>query len=289
MLYLLQMEDGKMDEDVQIVKNQLETKGNQYVHSTFNCNLSMMNSSQSLRDSICQDGIMLRNGRKIPKYIPIGSIEFVQSYLNLLGVDTMNPIEVPKCLQKPCFLNRDYRIVEARNIPKKGNIFMKRADKLKEFSGCIDFSQENHPMKEVEDGLWQVSEIMDILSEWRIFVHNGRIINCVPYFSKNELQSVYFPDRELLNRMLAEIALARNIHHAKLPFSYTLDVAVTSEGTSLLEMHPWVSIGLYGYLFGNDLLYAYQNGIDYYLNDNVPVEPCHIRRVIEKEFERRVF
>ena len=34
------------------------------------------------------------------------------------------------------------------------------------------------------------------------------------------------------------------------------------------DNHNFVSVGLYGTLWGNNLIYAYKDGIDYVINDN---------------------
>jgi hypothetical protein len=43
---------------------------------------------------------------------------------------------------------------------------------------------------------------------------------------------------------------------------------VGKEGTAIIEIHNFTSIGLYTTIWGNELLYAYRDGIDYLLNDN---------------------
>ncbi len=48
-----------------------------------------------------------------------------------------------------------------------------------------------------------------------------------------------------------------------------MDIAVIRDrGTAILEVHPWVSVGLYGYMFGSSLPYCYRDGFEYYINSN---------------------
>ena len=54
--------------------------------------------------------------------------------------------------------------------------------------------------------------------------------------------------------------------------SYTIDVAVTSKGTCILEVHNFTSCGLYSTIWGSGLIYAYKDGIDYLRNDNHKLE-----------------
>ena len=44
------------------------------------------------------------------------------------------------------------------------------------------------------------------------------------------------------------------------------------EGTAIIEVHNFTSVGLYTTLWGTDLLYAYRDGIDYLVNDNKIIE-----------------
>ena len=53
------------------------------------------------------------------------------------------------------------------------------------------------------------------------------------------------------------------------PKAYTMDIAVIRDrGTAILEVHPWVSVGLYGYMFGGSLPYCYRDGFEYYIKTN---------------------
>jgi hypothetical protein len=56
------------------------------------------------------------------------------------------------------------------------------------------------------------------------------------------------------------------------PRSLTIDVMVTDKGTELIEIHPFVSCGLYGTLWGDSLVYAYRDGIDYVLRHNTRID-----------------
>lgn len=55
--------------------------------------------------------------------IPVGTIDFVETYLKntVKGFYRENPIEIPKYLRTDEFLKRDYKIVEYKDIPTRGN------------------------------------------------------------------------------------------------------------------------------------------------------------------------
>lgn len=55
------------------------------------------------------------------------------------------------------------------------------------------------------------------------------------------------------------------------PKAYTMDLAVNEKGTLLLEIHPWIAVGLYNSLWNRNLLYAYRDGIQYVLDFNTQI------------------
>ena len=79
------------------------------------------------------------------------------------------------------------------------------------------------------------SEVIDILSEYRVFVNNAKIIHSSNYlgdFTKNI-------DYTYVENLISKIKYK--------PISFTLDVALLKDGTSeLIEMNDFWSIGSYG-------------------------------------------
>ena len=52
-----------------------------------------------------------------------------------------------------------------------------------------------------------------------------------------------------------------------------MDLMVSKiKGTAIVEVHNFTSCGLYSTIWGDNLLYAYRDGIDYLINDNKPIE-----------------
>ena len=81
----------------------------------------------------------------------------------------------------------------------------------------------------------QVSTILDdIESEWRVFVYKGKGIDVKNYSG----DPFAFPKTERIYQFIDQ--------YTEAPEAYTLDVAVTKNGTWVLECHDFYSCGLYG-------------------------------------------
>lgn len=205
-------------------------------------------------------------GDSMKKALPVGTIDFVTAWLDrFYGISRENPIEVPPCLRRWEFLKRDYRILRAEDVPHEGNYFIKDASELKSFSFAGDLSHLFLPNDEDNNyqlnplHLYQVSENVDILAEYRVYIMGGEI-RAMSCYAGNPC---IFPDASLIQK-------ANGIYSCQqdFPQSYSMDVMVTERGTSLIEIHNFTSIGIYYSLFEDDLLYAYRDGIDYLLNHN---------------------
>lgn len=82
----------------------------------------------------------------------------------------------------------------------------------------------------------QVSTVLDeIISEWRVFVYKGEGIDVKNYAG----DPFAFPNVHRIKEFIERFESA--------PESYTLDVAVTKDGTWVLECHDFFSCGLYGF------------------------------------------
>lgn len=246
MKFLLQKEDSGLDIDVHILKDNLDRQ--KYLHSYEYRNRKEMSSYSE------------------NKYVvPVGDLDFMGAYLrNCYGITQMNPIEVPEILRQPSFLKRDYSIVDRSDLPKEGTYFVKYVSKLKEFSysGMIERLQDVKVGEQffLKEGLYQVSEVVEILSEYRCFVHEDRLVAIHHYDGNFRI----FPDISLIIS-----AVQTYIRDDTRPKAYTMDVAVIKDrGTAILEIHPWVSVGLYGYDFDNSLPYCYRDGLQWYIEQN---------------------
>lgn len=252
MEFLLQKENGDFDIDVRILKEELDKQ--KFAHSYHTCSLGDL---IALFDS--------GSGDKLTGIIPVGTLEFVQMFLSdVHGVSNMNPIEVPDVLRQDRFLKRKYSIIPREKLPESGYFFVKFVSKLKEFSytGLIEHLGRDTGV-ELKDGMYQVSEVVDIESEYRCFIHDDKLVAVNHYDGKCDV----LPDMTLI-----KAAIGNYMREPTRPKAYTIDVAVIKgRGTAVLEVHPWVSVGLYGYLWGSDLPSCYRDGFLWYVERNTAI------------------
>ena len=156
------------------------------------------------------------------KCIPIGSVEFVCNYMYAYHHLDIKPINIPGELFQ--FAKR--RIFNGTHKDVDGKMFVKSNDKIKSIAGIY----ENVP-----DGNYQISETIDIRSEWRVFVFNGKIVGLQNYSGCFDV----FPDVKIIQDMV-------RVYKDGSP-AYTLDVAICDRGTVIVEVHDFFSCGLYGF------------------------------------------
>ena len=276
MFFILQKENNcnVLNIEYQIIKELLDKNkyANTYIETTLD----------DLKNGAVQKWV----GNMFYNAIPVGTIDFVSIWLNKVHKKTLNPIEIPPCLRTDEFLKRQYKIVNASQLPQKGKYFIKDVSVLKSFNsnGYTDLSQLHlddilYSSQEIEekiknnndefaiflnkDHIYQVSELVEVLSEYRVYFINGEIENISNYNGDCRL----FPDIKLIEKANLIYSIQKDY-----PISYTMDVMVNNRGTSIIEIHPFTSIGLYSSLWGNNLLDAYRDGIDYYIKHNTPLK-----------------
>lgn len=245
--FWLQKDTNDLDLDIQILRSNLNRRDFEYL--TF----------QEL-----QSRIDVESSQEIKNIVPVGDLDFVQLFLfKVYNISNMNSIEVPDILRTDNFLGRKYSIVSKENLPKEGYYFVKYVSTLKQFSytGLIERLHASPDADSfLKPGLYQISQVIDIVSEYRCFVHNNQIIGIHYYDGKSDI----FPDVNLIRFAIAKYSTCDYC-----PQSYTIDVAITRQNdTCILEVHPWVSVGLYGYMFERWLPDCYEGGFDWYVNCN---------------------
>lgn len=166
-------------------------------------------------------------------YVPIGSVEFVTEFLQHFYGLTPKPLNVPEDLfhyyPGRTIFNGDHN--SFKNLD--GKFFFKSNDKIKGHSGYYDTGIPT----ELPEGNYQISEfIPDIVSEWRAFVYNGKLVglqNYVGEFTK-------WPNVHVIKGMIQMYKSA--------PIAYTLDIGISYDrGTFVIECHDFFSCGLYGF------------------------------------------
>ncbi len=192
--------------------------------------------------------------------IPVGDIPFITGWLQKNYGRDMEPIEVPECLRKEEFLKRRYYFVEKKDLPfhSRQKYFVKNIRGLKVFNSAMyDGSVPGWDV--LPDGRYLVSEWLDILSEFRIFVFHDQILAIQPYSG----MPLMFPNAGKIRKMVKEYE-----KDLERPGAYTMDIAVSRDKdgtvhTVLIEIHPFASCGLYGFSSPEipDML---EEGIRYY-------------------------
>lgn len=210
---------------------------------------------------------------RLKNAIAIGEISFVEKFLKIFhSIEHEIAIEIPPCLRQERFLKRKYSIVPVWEIPRKGNYFIKDATQQKVFTykGELEYflfdemfepkqSEYDLSLRMDYEHLYQVSEIVTVLSEYRVYVFDGKV-ETISHFAGDPFR---LPDVDLI-RDAVEIYNKQPDR----PKSYSIDVMITPKGTAITEVHNFMCLGLYNVNWDENLLYAYRDGWDYVLNYN---------------------
>lgn len=269
MFFLIEAEGEKLSLDNQILLSLIQEE--KYLH-TYKI---IQNEDYFYKDQ--NDKKVLKQKEAFPiefkDAIPLGTIEFTENYFKIFyGIEKENPIEIPPILRTEEFLKRKYSITSYDKIPSKGQYFIKDVSKLKVFSYDGDmrfFVQTDEKYKSKYSltlnpaHLYQVSEHVNILSEYRIFVLDNEIYSINNY----DGDVCLFPDIPLIKKAILLWSTQKDC-----PNSYSLDVAITPLGTIILECHILFSTGIYSTVNGTKLLYGYRDAKDYLLKYNTPIQ-----------------
>ena len=241
MKYLLQTENNVID-DIEVFQ--------------FNMIISRQ-EKYKIHSKLLSDTYEVQNGKE---YIPVGDLSYIQGHLKTYwDVDIMNPIEIPTVLRREKYLGRKYKIVEAKDVPLDGYWFIKDASKLKSWThlGEVGLYRDS-----IVSGIYVVSEPVDIIAEYRVFVLNGAI-QSIKFYDGYPLST---PDTNLISEMVSIYSLQSDS-----PKAFTLDIATSNRGTILIEAHDFVSVGTYGY-YDENLIHMYRFGYEYYRDINKQLE-----------------
>jgi len=157
-------------------------------------------------------------------YVPIGSVEFISKYLfDYYGL-IPKPINIPIELMHPEFTNRN--IINGTEKDIHGKKFVKSNDKIKSFTKICNTA----PV-----GNYQISDLIDIDSEWRAFIFKGELVGLKNYSGEFDI----FPDVDKIKAMIKA--------YESQPIAFTLDVAISDKNTVMIEVHDFFSCGLYGF------------------------------------------
>jgi hypothetical protein len=181
-------------------------------------------------------------------YVPVGSVEFVSSYLKYFYDLTPKPINVPEELFN--FTERSIWNANIYGFYKGYNkLFVKSNDNIKGITGIFNEKEYDFPV-----GNYQFSEVIDIKSEWRAFVYKGNLVGLQNYSG----EFTKFPDVNMITEMIKAYKSA--------PVAYTLDVGVFDEKTFVIEVHDFFSCSNYGMSDHNIYPYMFYRWFHEYLN-----------------------
>ena len=176
-----------------------------------------------------------------PDNVFFGGIGFIQKALKTLNLEIPVHSDYPNSLKK--FYGRkisESTINEVSGNPEPWNVFVKPKGKLKKFTGrlvkttydligCID-SERNTPV-------W-VSEPVEFISEWRVFVRYNKILGVKPYAGDWRCQYDYEIIEEAVNS------------YTNAPAGYAIDFGLTKDGRFLIvEVNEGYAIGNYGLFY----------------------------------------
>jgi hypothetical protein len=155
-------------------------------------------------------------------YIPIGSVEFVRYYLVENGWGNPKPKNIPEDLLP--WAGRT--VINGTEKDIIGEKFVKSNDMIKSFAEICT---------EAPPGNYQISDVIEIESEWRAFVYQGKLVGLQNYSGEFDI----FPDVHKIWDMIKA--------YKSQPVAYTLDVALSNGNTVIMEVHDFFSCGLYGF------------------------------------------
>ena len=196
---------------------------------------------------ILVDTIPKLDAAKISDIVPVGSIEFVDRYVNLYYGLSLSPINIPPELMIPRFSGRGIEICHTAHITSKN--FVKSMTKLKGLTTICENSQ-------IPKDVYQVSDVVSFESEYRAFVYKTELQGLQWYSGDFTL----FPDVGTIKEMI--------VCYTQAPIAYTLDVGIMSGKTVIIECHDFYSCGLYGFSNYKILPYMFSQWFFEYLRKN---------------------
>lgn len=222
------------------------------------------------------------------EFIPIGNLKFIDIFSKVVHLGNKEPIKeilsnnsisnedklnkiyylksvIP--LNVPDFLNcfsgieRDLRIVSKEDVINLKNVYIKSIERYKGDSNLnhLGFWDKNN----FEEDFYLVSNLIDIDCEYRVFVLNDNILDIKMYVGNWDCYNLL--DLSIVSDVVKTIKNNRNLED--FPLCYTLDFYINNNKTYLMEVHPFVSCGLYGFNDLSKIFNMFIFGYKYYLNN----------------------
>lgn len=200
---------------------------NNWYHNNNDITYKFINSYDVIEPDDIYPIIPFKQYHYTQKYVPIGSVEFVNEFLAHFYGFVLKPTNVPEEL----FHYAGRYIFNGTEKDLKDKLFVKSNDHIKNICGIF-----NEGEYELPEGNYQFSEVIDIESEWRAFVYEGKLVGLNNYSG----DFTRFPNVKTINGMIDIYTTA--------PIAYSLDVGISDDrGTFVIECGGFSSMGLYGF------------------------------------------
>lgn len=197
------------------------------------------------RENVTLNWLQLQRDLTYKDYTPIGTVEFVKTFAEKIGVTLPKPIHAEDLIRlegRTCWNSDRERL---KYIYEEGTsnypCFVKPLDELKKFTGFVAKSDKDfdlYPEINWDSTKLFVTEVLDnIVSEWRCYVLDRKVFACVNY-SGLPLQ---FPKGYQIENMIENFT--------NQPVAYSLDVAVCIDKgipTRFVEINDAYALGYYG-------------------------------------------
>jgi hypothetical protein len=233
MKFLIQKVNGQVKHDFAFIL--IQSVGfNNWLHSDAGMRIKYLNTkfidpiSEVIEDNM--QPIEFKPSHK--NCVPVGSVEFVKQFLLHFHSKTLFPTNVPKELQAPCYSGRmilDGNFMDLENL--NGEYFAKSNSRIK--STVYKLQCPTNISVPVDH--YQISEVIQMDSEWRAFIYEGQLLGLQNYSGDYTMM----PNIDDILYMIGA--------WTKAPVAYTLDVCVNPSGTFVVECHDFYSCGLYGF------------------------------------------
>lgn len=162
----------------------------------------------------------------------VGSVEFMREVFNRIG---LSDVRLPKNSNRECKI---ITLSEAHEISINKKIFIKPLE-IKLFSGLVLDGMQNSCLVNLPSDTMVMSyDVFDseIVSEWRLYVHNNKLIDSRNYSG----EFIISPNYEY-----AMNVISNNI--GIFPCSYTVDIGILKNNENVvIEFNDMWSIGNYG-------------------------------------------
>jgi hypothetical protein len=172
-----------------------------------------------------------------PYNVIVGSVEECSRWLSKNGYNVPQEIDIT-----PSVKRKESPVREFLNENSIYPVFIKPSGTIKAFTGTVVTSKEDAEMvlSGYEGNIWIYKHVMDFISEWRAYIHNGKLVKICHY--KGE--PLEFPDHVTVRSYLKM--------HKDIPYkAFTLDFGVAiapngSTNTYLIEGNDMWAIANYG-------------------------------------------